>query len=412
MKAYVKRGKTDAADAEAICEAVTRPTMRFVAVKITEQPGVLMLHKTRDLLVRQRTMLINALRGHFTERGIIAAQGAAGVKAAIEAIHTAQDGLPALARNALHGLIDQMRALAREIDKIEKTILTWHSKNAAIRRLAANPRYRANHDERHHGSDTRCDTILLKQPQREAEFSIARLRNLSAQILTYVRSKNGTIIDNGKLYGSGVRVATTVAGSAVNSLVGKRGQKTADAMVAPWRSHAYAGPHGGGMAIFATGCGHRSDSLNQAYRQYSGPNRPCCTPPNPRETTGLPQAGPGAMVAAQANTRLTGPRSAGEADGPQGTPQRWSDAASSGDTNLHDPARSIGDGTLQIDRLTADVPDGAEELILDLLSPDATRSDRRGSSVRYPAAFTEPVSGATAHQPVPTLHRLSISQRP
>jgi hypothetical protein len=170
VKAYVKRGKTDAADAEAICEAVTRPTMRFVAVKITEQPGVLMLHKTRDLLVRQRTMLINALRGHFTERGIIAAQGAAGVKAAIEAIHTAQDGLPALARNALHGLIDQMRALAREIDKIEKTILTWHSKNAAIRRLAANPRYRANHDERHHGSDTRCDTILLKQPQREAEF--------------------------------------------------------------------------------------------------------------------------------------------------------------------------------------------------------------------------------------------------
>ncbi|MET4691087.1 hypothetical protein AB7M37_004724 [Sinorhizobium fredii] len=65
VKAYVKRGKTDAADAEAICEAVTRPTMRFVAVKSMEQQGVLMLHKTRDLLVRQRTMLINALRGHI-----------------------------------------------------------------------------------------------------------------------------------------------------------------------------------------------------------------------------------------------------------------------------------------------------------------------------------------------------------
>ena len=71
VKAYVKRGKTDAADAEAIAEAVTRPTMRFVAVKSKAQQAVLMLHKTRDLLVRQRTMLINALRGHLGEtRGL------------------------------------------------------------------------------------------------------------------------------------------------------------------------------------------------------------------------------------------------------------------------------------------------------------------------------------------------------
>ena len=68
---YVKRGKTDAADAEAICEAVTRPTMRFVAVKTVEQQAVLMLHKSRDLMVRQRTMLINALRGHLAEYGIV-----------------------------------------------------------------------------------------------------------------------------------------------------------------------------------------------------------------------------------------------------------------------------------------------------------------------------------------------------
>lgn len=139
VKAYVKRGKTDAADAEAICEAVTRPTMRFVAVKSMEQQGVLMLHKTRDLLVRQRTMLINALRGHLAELGIIAAQGSAGVKAAIEAFHMAQDSLPALACKALHGLIDQMRALACEIEKTEKTILAWHRHNAASRRLADIP---------------------------------------------------------------------------------------------------------------------------------------------------------------------------------------------------------------------------------------------------------------------------------
>jgi transposase len=69
VKPYVKRGKTDAADATAICEGVTRPTMRFVAVKSVEQQGVLMLHQTRDLLVRQRTMLINALRGHLAELG-------------------------------------------------------------------------------------------------------------------------------------------------------------------------------------------------------------------------------------------------------------------------------------------------------------------------------------------------------
>ena len=67
VKPYVKRGKTDAADAEAIAEAVTRPTMRFVAVKTVEQQGVLMLHKVRDLLVRQRVMLTNALRGHLSE---------------------------------------------------------------------------------------------------------------------------------------------------------------------------------------------------------------------------------------------------------------------------------------------------------------------------------------------------------
>ena len=75
VKPYVKRGKTDAADAAAIAEAVTRPTMRFVAVKTVDQQSVLMLHKVRDLLVRQRTMLINALRGHLAEIGIVAARG-------------------------------------------------------------------------------------------------------------------------------------------------------------------------------------------------------------------------------------------------------------------------------------------------------------------------------------------------
>jgi transposase len=76
---YVKRSKSDALDAEGICEAVTRPTMRFVAIKNPEQQAALMLHRTRDLLVRQRTMLVNALRGHLAEYGIIAPQGLASV---------------------------------------------------------------------------------------------------------------------------------------------------------------------------------------------------------------------------------------------------------------------------------------------------------------------------------------------
>jgi transposase len=93
VKAYVKRGKTDAADAEAIAEAVTRPTMRFVAVKSKAQQAALMLHKTRDLMVRQRTMLINAVRGHLGEYGITAAKGAAGVRTVLKAIYRAEGDL-------------------------------------------------------------------------------------------------------------------------------------------------------------------------------------------------------------------------------------------------------------------------------------------------------------------------------
>jgi transposase len=79
VKAYVKRNKNDAADAAAICEAVRRPTMRFVRIKTAEQQGQLMQHRTRDLLMRQRTQLINALRAHLAELGIVAAQGDRGV---------------------------------------------------------------------------------------------------------------------------------------------------------------------------------------------------------------------------------------------------------------------------------------------------------------------------------------------
>ena len=113
--------------------------MRFVAVKTVDQQAALMLHKTRDLRVRQRTVLIDALRGHLAEFGIIAAKGPSGTKAAIEALHEAQDRLPELARRALHGLVDQLRLLGEEIDRLEARILEWHRASDVSRRLATIP---------------------------------------------------------------------------------------------------------------------------------------------------------------------------------------------------------------------------------------------------------------------------------
>jgi transposase len=91
VKAYVKRNKNDAADAEAICEAVTRPTMRFVPIKTPEQQSVLMLHRTRHLFVRQRTALVNALRAHLAEFGIVAGVGRNGLEKLLEVIADDQD---------------------------------------------------------------------------------------------------------------------------------------------------------------------------------------------------------------------------------------------------------------------------------------------------------------------------------
>lgn len=139
VKPYAKRGKTDAADAEAICEAVTKPTMRFVAVKWDELQAALMLHKTRDLLVRQRTMLINALRAHLGAYGLVKAQGPAEVTALLALVHEARDVMSAHARLALSSIVNQFRALARGIDLLEKQILDWHRHDEVSQRLAMEP---------------------------------------------------------------------------------------------------------------------------------------------------------------------------------------------------------------------------------------------------------------------------------
>ena len=140
VKAYLRRQKNDAADAEAICEAVTRPTMRVVPIKSAERQGVLVLHRTRELLVRQRTMLINAIRGHCAEFGIIAPQGARRASDLVEHIRQAEPvELPELARSALLRLAEQLDTLAAEIHGLERRLLAWHRQDQASQRLATIP---------------------------------------------------------------------------------------------------------------------------------------------------------------------------------------------------------------------------------------------------------------------------------
>ena len=140
VKAYLRRQKNDAADAEAICEAVTRPTMRFVPVKSAERQSVLVLHRTRDLMVRQRTMLINAIRGHCAEFGLIAPQGLRRAADLIVQIRAAgPSALPNLARSALLMLADQLGALAAQIHALERQLQVWHRQDEASQRLATIP---------------------------------------------------------------------------------------------------------------------------------------------------------------------------------------------------------------------------------------------------------------------------------
>ncbi len=140
VKPYVKRGKTDAADAEAICEAVTRPTMRFVPIKTPEQQAVLVPHRTRDLLVRQRTVLVNALRGHLAEFGIVARQGTGGVGELVAILRDAEEiPPPAPAKAALLGIADGIEALETQVGEVEAAILAWHKSNEASHRLATVP---------------------------------------------------------------------------------------------------------------------------------------------------------------------------------------------------------------------------------------------------------------------------------
>jgi transposase len=139
VKPYVKRNKNDGRDAEAICEAVDRPNMRFVAVKSVEQQATLAVHSTRALLVRQRTMAANALRGMLSELGIVAAQGTKGLGELIQQLEQPSEAIPELMRNALLVLARQWEALNAAERALEQQITRAAKADREARRLMAVP---------------------------------------------------------------------------------------------------------------------------------------------------------------------------------------------------------------------------------------------------------------------------------
>ena len=138
VKPYVKRGKNDAADAEAICEAMSRPTMRFVPVKTAENQAALMLHGGRDLLIKQRTMAINAVRGYAAEFGLTGAVGVARVNELLERI-AGDRAVPELAREMFAQLAAHIDAIETKLEAFDAKLKAWHRANEVSQRLATIP---------------------------------------------------------------------------------------------------------------------------------------------------------------------------------------------------------------------------------------------------------------------------------
>src|SRR5262252_4270231 len=136
VRPYVKRQKNDAADAEAICEAVTRANMRFVATKTSEQQSCLMLHRTRHLFIRQQTAVINAIRAHLAEFGIVAPVGRNGIEQLLDVVaHAGDNQLPEIARACVLALGAQLRTLKAQILNFDRQIMAWHRSSEASKRL-------------------------------------------------------------------------------------------------------------------------------------------------------------------------------------------------------------------------------------------------------------------------------------
>lgn len=140
VKPYVKRQKNDAADAEAICEAVTRANMRFVETKTVEQQSCLMLHRTRHLFIREQTAVINVIRAHLAEFGIVAPVGRKGVEELLRVIADPADKrIPEIARACLAALGTQLQRLKEQLLEFDRMIMAWHRSDETSRRLDEAP---------------------------------------------------------------------------------------------------------------------------------------------------------------------------------------------------------------------------------------------------------------------------------
>lgn len=193
VKPFVKRGKTDAADAEAISEAVTRKTMRFVPIKTVEQQAAAMVLKTRALLVRQRTQAVNALRAHLAELGIIATAGLARIEALVAIVRDETDArLPAAARFALMAIADEIEASGDQIDRLERAIVREGKRDEDMRRLTTIPGVRRHYGGNHQGACAGSRRVQVSSPlcclaRIDAAFSFKRRQRAA-----------GTNIEDGK----------------------------------------------------------------------------------------------------------------------------------------------------------------------------------------------------------------------
>lgn len=211
-KPYVKRGKNDAVDAEAICEAVSRPGMRFVPVKSAEQQAALMLHKTRDLLVKQRTMSVNALRSHLAEFGIIVAKGIGRVSDLLELVKK-DVALPSATKAAVEVLAQQIETLDQSLDDLEQEIANVHSQSEMSQLLVEIP-----------GVGKLTATVIAASMPDPSVFKSGRdfaawLGLTPKQNSSGGKQSLGAITKQGNRY---IRKLLVLAGTSLLNVVGKR----------------------------------------------------------------------------------------------------------------------------------------------------------------------------------------------
>ena len=215
VKPYVRRQKNDAADAEAICEAVTHPSMRFVPIKSEEQQSALMLHRARSLLVSQRTALICAIRGHMAELGLIAPRAVRNMKPLLEVLATEDDeSLPSLARAALKPLVEQLSHIDTQLAVLDRELLNWHRNNSVSQRLASIP-----------GVGTVTATAIAATVTDPSMFASAR--EFSAYLgLTPRQHSTGGRTQLGRISKMGDRYLRTLLVSGAVSLLSPRRKHT------------------------------------------------------------------------------------------------------------------------------------------------------------------------------------------